>query len=164
MREIIVSSQAANPHDVLTKIMLTVFRVNARLLEKGDQLVAPLGLTSARWQVIGAIALAGQALTCPQIAVAMGVTRQGTQKQLNLAQQDRLIVAHANPRHERSPLYELTDEGRRLYDAAMVSQVVWAKALAKGVTPEVLETTLEVLNELDIRLQSTALPLSRVNP
>ena len=144
--------------------MLTVFRVNARLLEKGDQLVAPLGLTSARWQVIGAIALAGQALTCPQIAASMGVTRQGTQKQLNLAQKDGLIVAHVNPRHERSSFYGLTEEGRRLYDAAMVSQAAWTQALAKGVTPEELETTLHVLNELDIRLQSTALPLSRVNP
>ena len=138
--------------------MLTVFRVNARLLEKGDQLVAPLRLTSARWQVIGAIVLAGQSLTCPQIAAAMGITRQGTQKQLNLAQKDGLIVVHVNPRHERSFLYELTKEGRRLYDAAMVSQSAWAKALAKGVTPKELETTLHVLNDLEVRLQSTALP------
>ena len=34
---------------ILTEIMLTVFRVNGRLLEKGDQLVEPLNLTSARW-------------------------------------------------------------------------------------------------------------------
>lgn len=159
-----MSTPTAHPHEILTKIMLTVFRVNARLLEQGDQLVAPLGLTSARWQVLGAIALAGQALTCPQIAAAMGVTRQGTQKQLNLAQQDELIVALANPRHERSPRYDLTEEGRRLYDAAMASQVVWAKALAKDARPEALNTALQVLNELDSLLQSTALPQSKANP
>ena len=44
---------------VFTEIMLAVFRVNGRLLEKGDQLVLPLSLTSARWQVLGAVALAG---------------------------------------------------------------------------------------------------------
>jgi len=152
-----VSLQSANPHEVLTKIMLTVFRVNARLLEKGDQLVAPLGLTSARWQVIGAIAMAGQPQTCPQIAAAMGITRQGAQKQLNLAQKNGLLLAHANPRHERSPLYELTEEGKRLYDAAMVSQAVWANNLSKDTNPQELKITLQVLNDLDARLQSTAL-------
>lgn len=157
-----MSTQTVNPHEVLTKIMLTVFRVNARLLEKGDQLVGPLGLTSARWQVIGAIAIAGQALTCPQIAATMGITRQGAQKQLNLAQQDGLVVAQGNPRHERSPLYALTEEGGRLYAAAMVSQVAWAKDLSKGL--EGLETTLQVLGELEARLQSASLPLSRIKP
>lgn len=144
--------------------MLSIFRLNARLLEQGDQLVAPLGLTSARWQVLGAIALAGQACSCPQIAAAMGISRQGAQKQLNLAQQDGLIVTHANPRHERSPLYELTEQGRRLYDAAMAAQSVWARSLAVDVAPNSLETALQVLNELELRLQSKPLPPAGVTP
>ena len=68
--------------DVVTEIILSVFRLNAQLLEQGDRLVKPLRLTSARWQVLGAIAMAGEPQTAPQIAAAMGVTRQGVQKQL----------------------------------------------------------------------------------
>jgi hypothetical protein len=40
-----------------TALILEVFRFNGRLLAAGDKLVANLGLTSARWQVLGAIAL-----------------------------------------------------------------------------------------------------------
>lgn len=151
-------SQRTTAADVLTDIMLTIFRVNARLLEKGDELVAPLLLTSARWQVLGAIAIAGQPLTAPQVAAAMGVTRQGAQKQLNRAQEAQLIETYPNPRHERSPLYGLTDTGRRVYDAAMTLQATWAKALVHGAAMTDLKTTLEQLNSLEARLEATALP------
>ncbi|MBU2805784.1 MarR family transcriptional regulator [Acidithiobacillus ferridurans] len=61
----------------MTEIMLAVFRLQGRLLKKGDELVKPLNLTSAKWQVVGAVALAGKPLSAPQIAEAMGITRQG---------------------------------------------------------------------------------------
>lgn len=144
--------------DVVTEIMLGIFRVNARLLEKGNQLVAPLGMTSARWQILGAIALSGQAVSCPRVAATMGVSRQAAQKQLNLGLEEGLIAANDNPRNVRSPLYELTSTGRRIYDAAMALQAPWARALARGVAPADWLTTLNVLRELDARLQSTPLP------
>ncbi len=156
--------QPPTPSDALTEIMLEVFRVNDLLLKKGNQLVAPLGMTSARWQVIGAIAISGQALACPQIASAMGVSRQGAQKQLNLAQDDGLVVTHENPHHARSPLYTLTESGKRSYDQAMTRHAPWATALAKGVTPEDLNTTLHVLQKLSTRLSSTPLPTLGANP
>ena len=144
--------------DALTEIMLEVFRLNARLLEKGNQLVAPLGMTSARWQVLGAIALSGKAVSCPQIAVVMGVTRQGAQKQLNLAYEEQLVSIHENPRNSRSPLYELTAAGKDAYARAMALQAVWCKSLVQRVAPADWFTTLTVLRELGARLQSTPLP------
>ena len=144
-----------NQSDVLTQLMLTVFRTKAQRLERGDQLVAPLGLTSARWQVMGALALSGQALSCPQIAASMGNSRQATQKQLNLARKDGLIVSQVNPRHERSLLYTLTEAGKRSYDAAMASHAPWVKALAHGMQQEDLETALTVLTELNTRLSAS---------
>jgi hypothetical protein len=61
--------------DALSELIVEIFRINGRLLAAGDRLVADLGLTSARWQVIGAIALAGQPQTVPAIARTMGLTR-----------------------------------------------------------------------------------------
>lgn len=155
-----MSPRRTTPADVLTDIMLTVFRVNARLLEKGDQLVGPLHLTSARWQVMGAIAIADQPLTAPQIAAAMGLTRQGVQKQLNRAREDGLIEAVANPRHERSPRHRLTETGRRAYDAAIALQTPWTKALAQGSSLADLKTALDLLSTLGARLESTPLPFT----
>ena len=41
--------------DALTGLILDLFRLNNLLLTAGDRLVAGLGLTSARWQILGAI-------------------------------------------------------------------------------------------------------------
>lgn len=144
--------------EALTEIMLEIFRLNALLLEKGNQMVAPLGMTSARWQVLGAISLSGVPMTCPQIAAAMGISRQGTQKQINLAFADHLITAHENPRNLRSPCYELTLAGQDAYHRAMELQAVWARALSRGIPLADWHITLKVLRELDARLHSTALP------
>jgi DNA-binding MarR family transcriptional regulator len=144
--------------EALTEVMLEIFRLNALLLEKGNQMVAPLGMTSARWQVLGALALSGVPMTCPQIAAAMGISRQGTQKQINLALADHLLTAHENPRNLRSPRYELTLAGQDAYSRAMELQAVWAKALSRGIPPADWHTTLKVLRELDARLNSTPLP------
>ncbi len=146
----------------LTEIMLAVFRVNGRLLEKGDRLVAPLGLTSARWQVLGAVALAGKPMTAPQIAEAMGITRQGAQKQLNKLEEDGFFELLPNPRHERSLLYALTAQGNRTMDAAMALQDVWASGLASGLSQLDLKQTLQTLNAIYARLD-TPVPVKGAN-
>ena len=111
-------SRTAEGVAALTGLTLTVFRLHGALLQWGDKLVEPLGLTSARWQMLGAMALAGEPLTAPQIGNAMGVTRQGAQKQLNLLLELGLVAARPNPAHQRSPLYALTPDGSRLYARA----------------------------------------------
>lgn len=118
----------------ITQLTLTVFRFNAAILHWGDRLVEPLGLTSARWQMLGALALAGAPLTAPQIGEAMGVTRQGAQKQLNLLLEKGLVEARLNPAHRRSPLYALTSEGLTLYQDAEALWVAQAVSLVKSIT------------------------------
>ncbi len=46
----------------------------------GDQLLAEFGLTSARWQVLGAVALSGAPQPVASIARNMGLTRQAVQR------------------------------------------------------------------------------------
>lgn len=139
---------------LLTDIMITVFRVNGRLLEKGDQLVSPLNLTSARWQVLGAVALAKKPLSAPQIAKSMGITRQGAQKQLNKLVEKNLLEQRHNPRHERSPIYALTENGNRTFAKAMALESFWATALSADLPLEDLQKTLQTLNALHCRLDS----------
>ncbi len=111
-----------------TYLTLTIFRLNGVLLHWGDLLVEPLGLTSARWQMLGAIALADAPLTAPQIGEAMGVTRQGARKQLNLLLEQGLVDSRPNPAHRRSQLYVLTQRGREIYRQA---DELWAAQAAE---------------------------------
>lgn len=137
---------------LLTDVILAVFQVNGNLLEAGDRLVAPLGLTSARWQVIGAIALAGTPLTAPQIGAAMGITRQGVQKQLNALLSEGLIEKQTNPKHERSVLYALSKEGKKAYSEAEKLQAGWAADLVKGISADDLKVTRRILEILSKKL------------
>jgi DNA-binding MarR family transcriptional regulator len=107
----------------VTDLVLAVFRLHDALMRRGDALVAPIGLTSARWQVLGAIALAGEPLTVPVIGKAMGLSRQGVQKQVDLLRGEDLVTLQSNPSHRRSPLVALTRAGRAAYERATR---VWA--------------------------------------
>lgn len=138
--------------EILTQVILTIFRVNGRLLDAGDKLVKPLQLTSARWQVVGAVALAGTPLTAPQIGSAMGMTRQGVQKQLNVLLAKGLVEQRRNPNHERSPLYALSKLGKRVYAAADLLQAEWATLLAEGLSADDLLLTRRTLETINKRL------------
>ena len=140
-----MTTQPTTKASILTDIMLAVFRVNGRLLEKGDQMVEPLNLTSARWQVLGAVSLSGKALTAPQVAEAMGITRQGAQKQLNTLEKEGFLAQLKNPRHERSPLYEPTKLGTQTISATMSLQKAWANNLSADLSLQDLKNTLETL-------------------
>lgn len=138
------SSKAA----LLTDLMLSVFRVNGRLLERGDRLVGGLNLTSARWQILGAIALVPQPATAPRIAAFMGITRQGAQKQLNLLLDQGLIQCRANPANERSPLYALSAEGEAVYAETERLCGLWCDDLAQAFEAGELRTAGRVLERL----------------
>jgi len=139
----------------LTAIILSVFRINGLLLSAGDELVEPMGLTSARWQVLGALALSERPISAPQIAAAMGITRQGAQKQINHLVQENLLEAVANPTNRRSPLFRLTQEGDNLYARVEGLQAEWVNSLASGIPTKELEASTRVLEKLVERLAKT---------
>lgn len=134
--------------DKLTTITLSVFRLNGQFVEWGNHFSQPHGLTTARWQVLGAIALAPQPPNIPQIAAAMGVTRQGVLKQINLLVDEGLVQALPNPAHKRSPLYALTPTGQTTYDALADCWNTQAQKMAAGFTAADLDTALRVLSVL----------------
>lgn len=142
--------------DVLTQVILAVFRTNGCLLRGGDALVAPLGLTSARWQVLGAVAMSDKPLSAPRIAAVMGTTRQGSQKQINLLVAEGLLEAKSNPTHKRSPRFALTKRGRTTYAELERTQTQWATQLAKGLATADLAATKRVLDLVSERLESSS--------
>lgn len=75
----------------MTGLILAIFRLNGRLLLAGDRLVAGLDLTSARWQVLGAIALAERPQPVAWLARNMGLNRQGVQRIVNEMRDDGLL-------------------------------------------------------------------------
>jgi DNA-binding MarR family transcriptional regulator len=139
-----------------TELILSTFLANGLLLAAGDRLAAEHGLTSARWQVLGAIALAQRPLTVPQIARRMGLTRQSVHTTVNRLLADGLVELVPNADHRRSQLVRLTELGQARYGALDEKQAVWVNELAAGLRPSELETTARVLGELCARLEASS--------
>jgi DNA-binding MarR family transcriptional regulator len=105
--------------DALTDLFLTLFRVNNLTLTWGDRLVAPLGLTSARWQILGAIALADRPQPVAWLARDLGANRQNVQRIVNDLAREGLVEFRPNPHHRRAHHVVLTGNGQQTYDAAI---------------------------------------------
>src|SRR6201997_83348 len=117
----------------LTGLILEVFRTNGTLIAAGDRLLAHLGLTSARWQVLGAIALSPAPEPVARLARAMGLHRQGVQRIVNELEAEGIVALADNPHHRRARLVRLTRKGEALYREADRRQKPWARQLAKGL-------------------------------
>ncbi len=142
--------------EALTRLVLEVFRLNGDLLAAGDALVGDLGLSSARWQVLGAIALSPVPLPVAHLARNMGLTRQAVQRLVDEMRSDGLLSLLTNPHHRRAMLVVMTDGGEAAYRAAMARQEGWADALAIGLSPESIEAAGDLLRELQQRLRAGA--------
>ena len=140
--------------EAATEIILSIFRSNGLLVARGDRLASSEGLTSARWQVIGAIALAERPLTVPQIARRMGLTRQSVHATVKRLLADGLVELVPNADHRRSQLARLTELGKERYAALHRRQGRWVNRLADGIERSELDATARVLEELCARLEA----------
>ena len=138
----------------LTELILDLFRLHGRMLVAGDRLVAGLGLTSARWQILGTIVAADRAQPVAWLARDLGAARQNVQRIVNDLVKEGLVAFAANPHHRRAPLVVLTEKGRSIYEAAMGLQVYWVNKLSAGLRAEDIETTRSVMMALRRRLES----------
>jgi len=137
----------------LTDLFLDLFKLNNRILATGDRLVADLGLTSARWQVLGTIKAAERPQPVAWLARDMGANRQNVQRIVNDLAQEELVAFRPNPHHRRAQLVVLTDAGQEAFDAAMRLQAPWVNRLSEDISVDEIETTHGVVRALRRKLE-----------
>jgi DNA-binding MarR family transcriptional regulator len=137
----------------LTDLILDLFRLNSRIVTAGDRLVAGLGLTSARWQVLGTVIAADRPQPVAWLARDMGANRQNVQRIVNDLAKEGLVAFQANPHHRRAQLVVLTDKGNAAFQAAMRLQAPWIDSLSEGLAVEDIGTTHRVMAALRRKLE-----------
>jgi DNA-binding MarR family transcriptional regulator len=141
--------------DAVTDLMLDLFRLNSLLLTAGDRLVARLGLTSARWQILGTIVATERPEPVAWLARTLGANRQNVQRIVNDMHRDGLVAFEANPHHRRAQLVVLTDKGRQTFDAAMRLQAPWINSFSDGLSVKDVHATHGVITALRQKLEAT---------
>lgn len=129
-------------------LVLSLFRLNGLLIAEGDEMTEALGLTSARWKVIGVIALSNSGLTVPGIARVLGQSRQAVQRITDVMVTDGLLSYESNPKHKRSVLVVLTEEGKTAYKDLRDVQDPWAINNTEDIPIEELDVGLRLLRRL----------------
>ena len=137
-----------------TRFILDIFKLGGLLVAEGNRLTAELGLTSARWKVLGAVALTEVPLTVAQIARTMGQARQSVQRVADQMKADRLIEYEDNPSHKRAKLIILTPRGKDVYAALEAIQTPWANQIAEHIDISELNTALSLIQRLIQRLET----------
>src|SRR5215471_4466614 len=144
--------------EALSGLMLDLFRLTSLLLTAGDRLVARLGLTSARWQILGAIVAAERPQPVAWLARDLGANRQNVQRIINDLHKEGLVAFEANPHHRRAQLVVLTEKGRQTFEAAMRLQVPWVNGLAEGFLVKDIEAARHFVTALRKRLEDNKEP------
>ena len=141
---------------VVEDLVLSVFRLNGQLIDAGNRLVLDIGLTSAWWQVLGALDLSPVPLPVAHIARNLGLARQSVQRVADLLAEKGLVQFEANPHHQRAKLVVLTQRGRAAAKSAEERQRPWAREMTAGLSLERISTALEVLTHMNKHLAQAA--------
>lgn len=157
-----IETRGSNPlkrtkrQTALTGLIIEVFRLNGSLLAAGDLLVSDLGLSSARWQVLGAIDGSPVPLPVAHLARNMGLTRQAVQRSVDEMKDDGFVRLVENPHHRRAMLVVMTDKGEAAYRAALDRQSRWAETVARDLSSDEMTAASTVLRALQRRLDQGA--------
>ena len=141
--EPVLQTEAA---DLLTKIILSTFRLNARLLEAAQLMAANGGLTAAWWQVLGGVL--DQPRTVAEVSRRMGVTRQGVLRVADLLVEHGLAEYRPNPAHRRAKLLGCTEAGYWAVRRISLIAHPWANRVSAQLDPGDLATTLRTMQQL----------------
>jgi len=131
---------------LLTEMVLTTFRLNARVLEAAQHLAAAGGLTAAWWQVLGGVL--DRPRTVAEISRRMGVTRQGVLRVADLLVERGLAEYRANPAHRRAQLLACTEAGYWAIRQISVVTHPWSDRIAGQVGAAELRSALAIMQRL----------------
>jgi len=134
-----------------TELVIELFRVNGAMIASGDAMTRDLGMTSARWQVLGAVGK--EPKTVAAAARQMGLTRQNVQRIADWLVESGIADFIDNPNHRRAKLVTLTKQGMALRQQLGVRQVIWANAVAERFSAAELAATTEILRRLKKTLE-----------
>ena len=127
----------------LAELVIEVLRLNGQLLQVGDELAKPVGLTSSRWQVLGVVEYAPASVA--HVARDMGLSRQSVQRTADLLVEDGLVEYADNPHHRRAKLVKMTPRGREALDYVKRRQAEWIARIGREHGLEDLRTAVTVL-------------------
>jgi len=134
------------PEDPLNDLVLNIFWLNGFFLDAADRLTAGSGLTTARWQVLGAVLY--EPLSVAAIARNMGLARQSVQRTADLLVEQGLCEYLPNPAHRRAKLLSPTGRGLASLRELAPRVTAWSQRVRESVGGDVVDAATVSVREL----------------
>ncbi len=154
-RDRVTLPRRSAPHteagSAFTELVIELFRVNGALAADGDDMTRDLGMTTSRWQVLGAIG--SEPKTVAAAARQMGLTRQNVQRIADWLVESGIAEFVDNPNHRRAKLVALSKEGMGLRQQLGLRQARWANAIGGQFAAAELRATTGALKRLKKALE-----------
>jgi DNA-binding MarR family transcriptional regulator len=129
-----------------SNLLPEVVRVHALLRAAADSLARPAGLTSARWQVLGAVDEAPA--TVADVARIIGLARQTVRETAAGLVSTGMLAHRDNPSDRRARLLVLTSRGRTALRSVERRRTAWANRLAARAPLTDLRAATSILRDL----------------
>ena len=133
--------------ELISSLMATFFKLRAA----GKQVSEEAGWGSGTWSLMRTIQIEGPQ-TVPQLAKRRPVARQRMQKIADDLVGEGLAQFIPNPRHKRSMLLDLTAKGHNHVRRTTEQIRDMADVLATGMDPRAIDTSQQIVTELQSRL------------
>jgi DNA-binding MarR family transcriptional regulator len=137
-------SSLGRPDDPTSRFALTIFWINGLLMRNGEEITRSLGLSSAKWQVLGRAGDKPQ--TVATMARDMGLARQSVQRVADVLEKQKLVAYRDNPSDQRAQLVELTRQGKQVLAAVYQRNQEWSRRIASKLD---LKRLAKVTDELE---------------
>lgn len=137
----------SNNAEALDRLQRACGKAAGALSDAGDELVADLGLSMARMQVLDDLAANGPR-TVSQVARALGLSRQAVQRVADDLVRRGLAAYRHNPDHARAQLLDMTAEGLTAQAEAARRKALWLASLGQGLTAAWIEMASELMTLL----------------
>ncbi|MFC2255017.1 MarR family winged helix-turn-helix transcriptional regulator [Labrys portucalensis] len=151
-----------NAHAV-DRLIGETFRLYGAIVAAGDVVSKPFGLSSARWQIMGAIEATNGA-TVSALARQVGVTRQSVQRIVTEMVVEGYFELVENPGDRRARIVTMTQDGWRAYDAVTAAWKPVAERMDRRFGPDTLAGIASRLIALRDDFRSVAEAGSRAAP
>ncbi len=132
----------------LTELIGEVFRLNAALIQIGNELTEPFGLTSARWQLLAALSLGSEIVTVSELARKMKLTRQSVQRIVNELIAEEILEMIDNPNDQRAKRIWFTSSGREVLEQVDRSHASWVNALSDTIDEQSILLASDLLRHV----------------
>jgi DNA-binding MarR family transcriptional regulator len=146
-----VVSELSLEGEAFTQLLLEVFRVNGLLLEAGNELTRPVGLSSARWQVLGVVEHGP--VPAAHVGRIMGLTRQNVQQIADALAREGFIEYRDNPHHRRAKLLTITPKGQEALAYVSQRHAHWASQIGNQHALDTLRAAATTLRQVRESLQ-----------